>query len=255
MKKKIITVLVAVLAIFALFTFSACDTTPPAKMSKAELSTLYKDVADKSWQKLDVANPTQSVLSLSSVATLPSNEYEVPSAVLGEYSTKMGQIVALVNMVGDLYANDSYVNVDKAVTFYVNYVFSLTRTEIAKVCVLPVVNKDDGVVTLKASVQTESLGYNYYEFIASYDFNSSMLGDFRVIANENGLCFDASVKSNKTYVNNACFTSDYEAELDDIIEGFKTDCKNGKSISASFQTEFDAYIRICAKLTNGTSSL
>ena len=255
MKKKIITVLVAVLAIFALFTFSACDPTPPAKMSKAELSTLYKDVADKSWQKLDVANPTQSVLSLSSVATLPSNEYEVPSAVLGEYSTKMGQIVALVNMVGDLYATDSYVNVDKAVTFYVNYVFSLTRTEIAKVCVLPVVNKDDGVVTLKASVQTESLGYNYYEFIVSYDFNSSTLGDFRVIANENGLCFDASVKSNKTYVNNACFTSDYEAELDDIIEGFKTDCKNGKSISASFQTEFDAYIRICAQLTNGTSSL
>ena len=255
MKKKIITVLVAVLAIFALFTFSACDPTPPAKMSKVELSTLYKDVATKSWQKLDIENPTQSVLSLSSVASLPSNEYEVPSAVLGEYKTKMGQIVALVNMVGDLYANDSYANVDKAVIFYVNYVFSLTNTEMAKVCVLPVVDKADGVVSLKASVQTESLGYNYYEFIASYDFNSSMLGDFRVIANENGRCFDASIRNGKTYVNNACFTSEYEAELDDIIEGFKTDCKNGKSISASFQTEFDAYIRVCAQLTNGTSSL
>ncbi len=250
MKKKMLTVFIAIMSFFTLVFAPACTTLPPSGMTKAELSVTYKTVAQQMWSMLGVVNPTQSTLSLSTTASLPSDKHEVTGGAKEQYKTGASVTVGVVNLVGDLFANDNFVKTDKPVIFYVNSITSVTNSEIVKICVLPKVDEVNDVVKLELTMQGEKLGMNYYNFTINYDFEATTnnTSSFRVVVKSNDSISDYIVENGAFYFNNACYTETYEEALDEIIQDFSSACSAGKSLSASFQTEYDTYLRLISRV-------
>lgn len=256
--KKLKRFLIAIVAIVVFATcsvcFVACDNNDNNNnnsnnnqtLTREELSAAFKDSASAAFELLGYDNSKTKKALMSASYNIPvvGEELDESGTDIKHLKANAISCVALVNMVGDLYANENFPITEKAVNFNVDY---MTRT--ANFTILPKVNKDENIVEMEIIFDVAGT-VMYYYFQLNYDFESQELSSFSIhivivgTPSDNYQC--QRMSDGKFYMSTSP-SQEYINAIASIKTDFFAKKETGISLEADFQTEFDAYTAISQK--------
>lgn len=173
MKKLVSFLLAACLCLSFGLTFTACgknDDESPKEMTKEEISAAYKTVASEAYKKLGFdPNPSEATANKSEVAAMSIKslpEIGQEETVAASHGLAFAvSLVAIADMVGDLYANPEFTVTDKVVTFSVAG---------ATISLLPVLDVENNRVYIEC-ISNVAGGTSYLVLDFSFNFSSKTL--------------------------------------------------------------------------------
>lgn len=244
MKKKILGFVLAVsLTVVGAFALTGCS--GGNEMSREQLSSSFKEVSSAAYSKLGFEKEQSS--TVASLFSIPEVGSEVDINGMDAKFLKANAIacVALVDMVGDLYANEDFVVTDNAVTFTIS-----NNNKDANLTILPKLDKVANKAELQMVLDMSSDSYAYYYFDMNYDFEAKTLNSFtiHIVLSFSG---KDSYQCQRMVGDKFYMTDNPEKEYVDAVAEIKTDYITKKQaavvLTASFQKEFDVYTAVSQK--------
>lgn len=253
--RRINKILISVLSIVVFATctvcFVACDNhnegNDQITLTREELSAAFKDSANAAFTLLGFDNSnTKNVAKSMTSYNLPVVGDKVDESGTDIKHLKANAIssVALINMIGDLYANKNFVVTNKAVSFEVNY-----NNNTAKLTILPKVDKIENKVEMEISLELSG-SLMYYCFELDYDFETEILSSFSIHIVFPGDISDG-YQCQRMDGDEFYMTTNPPQNYVDALAGIKNEFlakkQDAVNLTANFQTEFDAYMAISQK--------
>ncbi len=254
MKKLVSFLLAACLCLSFGLTFTACgkkDDESPKEMTKEEISAAYKTVASEAYKKLGFdPNPSEATANKSEVAAMSIKslpEIGQEETVAASHGLAFAvSLVAIADMVGDLYANPEFTVTDKVVTFSVAG---------ATISLLPVLDVENNRVYIEC-ISNVAGGTSYLVLDFSFNFSSKtldamtlglFLGDNEEKVKPN---FYVRMTDNKFYwlgVLGGETTEEYETTGNELYAAFNEKKKDEVTLTADFSAEYAAYMQTVQK--------
>ena len=271
--KKLVSIL---LAICVCLTFGimlvACGEKPDEKqpadeskeMTREEISTTYKTIANEAYKKLNfnqTSDTTVSAFKATSLSTtsLPEigDEVDVNSKDQKFLRANAISMVAMIEFVGNLYANSNFVITEKIVSFMVT--MSMGSTEVVvSFSILPVIDKDNNRAYIEMTLEQNN-SIVYYAFDLSFDFstntlNSMALGIFGIDANGDIESVNCQRMEGEKFYLTTTGTDEYNAQAKQLYSDFTTKKQEEVKLTADFSTEFNAYQQVSQKAYNDAAN-
>ncbi len=252
MKKLFSLFLVFILALSCSMMLVACKPDKPGdgdgdsgeQLTRAEIATIYKEVAQKSWQKIGY----QDVVQPSLMSAIPDKKVETTDAQkIANIKGNAKSAIGVVYMIGLLYENDAFILTNGIAKFNavvslfgmtVNYSFTLkTSLDIENDKVY--LESISGVSEFEGSEQ-----YCYAEI--DYDFDSKEVKAFNFISIQGNMAVDMALTLDGRYMW-------YEGleQTDTFVEAvlaqkqqFASSCENDVVLEGDFGVECQVYFNI-----------
>lgn len=213
------------------------------EMSRAELSAAFKDSAKAAFLQLGF-DTASNVAAQTMAYNLPvvGEEVDINGTDAKHLKANAIACVGLINMIGELYENESYPLTDKTVGFTVNY-----RGINADLTILPKVDKEADKVELEMLLDLAESGSFYYYFDMDYHFETkslSMFGIHLVISSGSSDMFQSQRMENGKFYLEDDPAQEYIDGLSNVKTSFLTQKESGLVLTESFQEEFDGYLEI-----------
>ena len=249
MKKFISMFISALLALAACCVFVSCnEPTPPAGeggLTKAEISSLYSQIASDAWEKIDVAEPTEqaAAVSLMSVTDVPDKTVEATDAnAIKNVKLNAVAMPAFLKMLSNLYANDNFVLSDGIVKF--NATITLGGQQFAqKFALTSSIDQTNGKVYFEVTVEVNgATQYNLCDI--DYDFTAKKITAFRYCAAMPGFFADMKVDAqDKMYIYQTSDAADaFAVAISAKKTDFETSSEQGQVLTADFSSEVQSYM-------------
>lgn len=254
MKKLVSLLLIVCLCLSFGLMLTACgknNDESPKEMTREEISAAYKTVADEAFKKLGFdPNPSEAAANKSEIAAMSIKSLpEIGQEETVAASHGLGfavSLVAIADMVGDLYANPEFTVTDKVVTFDVAG---------AAISLLPVLDAENNRIYIEFMSKVAG-GTSYLVLDFSYNFSSKtldamtlglFLGDNEEEVKPN---FYVRMTDNKFYWLGELggeTTEEYETTGNELYAAFNEKKKDEVTLTADFSAEYAAYMQTVQK--------
>ena len=233
------------------------------EMTREEISTTYKTIASKAYEKLNFTKTDTTVFKTKanafSMTSLPEIGVEIDINSKDQKLVKANAIsmVAMIEFVGNLYANSDFTITDKIVSFTVT--MSMGSTEVAtSLSILPVIDRENNRVYIEMTLEQNNTK-TYYVFDLGFDFststlNSMALGVFGIGANGDFEYMNCQRMDGDKFYLTTTGTDEYNAQAKQLYSDFTARLEEGIKLTADFNTEFNAYQQISQKAFNDAAN-
>lgn len=261
MKKLFSLILVVVMAFSCSLMLTACAPENPGdgdgdggEMTRAEIATTYKEVADSAWEKIGFEGIVQPALMS---ATFPDQKVETtdPHEIL---NIKMNakSAIGVIYMVGLLYENDAFVLENGIAKFNASvnvfsmdmeYTFSLKSS----------LDVENNKVYLESISEVSGIPgsqqYCYAEI--NYDFDEKEVKAFDFISSQGGMSVDMALTTDGKYMWYMAVdpTDAFALAVEAQKTLLTTSAESIELIQENFGTECQAYFDILQDAVGGTN--
>ena len=232
------------------YTCTSCEQTKTEQISattelvltKSDLQMLFKTVAQNLWFNLDAGNPAAGATPLS--VNLQTDFVEITDpAELKVLKADAATFTALVNMIGDYYANENFIVSDKALTFIVNAThLSSQGTMDIELTILPVVDVQNNKITLEMLMVMPDLTTMYYNFDIDYNFvGTKNVTGFNMLVIQNKSSYIQQKMQDQKFYAVKTFTTAQKSAANQLQTNFLTKKTQGPTLQGNFSDEFNNY--------------
>lgn len=211
-------------------------------LTKSDLQMLFKTVAQNLWFNLDAGNPAAGATPLS--VNLQTDFVEITDpAELKVLKADAATFTALVNMIGDYYANENFIVSDKALTFMVNTThLSSQGTMDIELTILPVVDVQNNKITLEMLMVMPDLTTMYYNFDIDYNFvGTKNVTGFNMLVIQNKSSYIQQKMQDQKFYAVKTFTTAQKSAANQLQTNFLTKKTQGPTLQGNFSDEFNNY--------------
>ncbi len=259
MKKLLTTFLTFLLTLSAAIGLVGCNDGDDGELTKAELSTLFKNAAAGAWEKLGAGSPTASMVSAKAVnktnvvspfaVTVPDELQEVEEGRLKNAKADAATMISFVYMIGDYYSNEDFIVSSDAVTFTVEAThLSSQGTVSAELTLLPTVDKEKDKLAFEMILDVDSMSLiAYYNFEIGYDFDGNDgVTSYRLVMVQTQTAMgytgytDQKMENGKYYeIKDENLSNDYKTAANAMKTAFESKKANGQMITGNLSDEFN----------------
>lgn len=211
-------------------------------LTKSDLHMFFKLVAKNLWHTLDAGNPAAGTTPLS--INLQTEFVEITDpAELKVLKADAATFTALVNMIGDYYANENFIVSDKALTFMIDAAnLSSQGSMNIELTMLPVVDIQNNKITLEMLMVMPDLSTMYYNFDIGYDFaGTNNVTDFNMLVIQNKSSYTQQKMENQKFYAVKTFTTEQKTAANQMQTNFLTKKTQGPTLQGNFSDEFNNY--------------
>lgn len=251
MKNKILCLIMA-LFIFApcVMMLSACTPNEEPPLTNVELAAIYKDIADSTWEKMDIQNPTTSLMS-----AIPDFKTETSDADQVEnIKLNANGMAGLLYMLGLLYENENFITTNNIAVFDANISIMQTNT-IQNYILSSSIDKSLNKLYLEAVITT--MGNKQYSNLeADYNFETKELISFRFCSSIGEFAFvDMALTEDNKYMwyETDSASDEYAVSLLAKRDNFEASAVNIEKLSVFFDNEVQVYMDILENEINGAN--
>ena len=234
------------------------------EMTREEISTVYKTIASKAYEKLNFTKQADTTMfkakaTALSMTSLPEigDEVDINSNDQKFVRANAISMVAMIEFVGNLYANSEFTITDKIVSFTVTA--SIGSTEVAgSFSILPVIDKDNNRAYIEMTLEQHG-SIAYYVFDLGFDFssntlNSMALGIFGIGANGDFEYMNCQRMVKDKFYLTTTGTDEYNAQAKQLYSDFTAKLQEEVKLTADFSTEFNVYEQVSQKAFNDAAN-
>ncbi len=233
--------------------------TPPA-LTKSELATIYKEIAQSAWATLGYTDPTQSTPTPTSLSFVTDTPETNDPTTIKQLKSVLAGSAAVVNMIGEYFNNDNFVISDKPVSFAINEITvpGVPYTDV-KISMKTKIDKDADMLYVEfymtGKIGTEDyIEYDYSEI--GYDFDGEDgVKSFQLITRRKmpGMA-NLMYGEERLQEDGKCFMTDeaspaFIAQVDELYNAYMTAKAQEIALTeGNFDAEFNNYLNITNRL-------
>lgn len=249
--KKLLKGFMALALVFSsLFVVTACgkdDDSQP--LTKAELSTLYKEVALETWESLGVEDPTVSTTAL--LANIVDKKNETTDAnSIANIKANANSMAGLIYMVSLLYANENFETTNNVAKFDADIVIE-SQTFAQSYVLKTSLDKENNKVYLEALV-TVMGSVQYSNLEVDYDFATKTLKSYRFVTNVDviGQYVDMGLTADGKYMwyDTTSETDEFAVAVEAEKTALTTAANSVTKLTTKFSSEIQTYMNVIQKV-------
>ncbi len=246
MKKKILSFIFAVFIMLpCVFAITACGpqdppTNPPEAPTNAELAVIYKEVADRTWAKAGLDNPTESATPTSAVADLKQETTD--ARALANIKNNADTTAGILYMLSLLYQNENFYTTNNIAKFDAT-VTIFGSTHVQNFTLASSVDLENNKLYLE-SVSEVGGTQQYSQFTANYNFEEKELVSFRFCSSIGADAFvdmELTADNKNMWYETEDATSEYSVWFMAEKADFVASANAVEKLTANFDTEVQTY--------------
>lgn len=256
--KRFLILFLALLLSFSVFSVGCGDGgNGGGELTRAELATTYKEVAESTWEMYDYQVPTNSGLSLMS-ASIPDKKQEATEQSDIE-NIKMNMITmgAFLYMLGSLYTNDAFVVTNGYAKF--SATVSIGGGEFEQgYLIKSSIDKPNGKIYFESIMSLADMSEQYSNLVITYDFTAKEVKAFTFITKISSgpmtMYGDMALTEDGKYlmyeIDLALSTdaNDFTAAVDVVVNEFKSGAEGVEKLTTDFSSEMQIYFDVLNSL-------
>lgn len=253
MKKKILSFIFAVFIMLpCVFAISACAPQappPPEEPTNAELAVIYKEVADRTWAKAGLDNPTESA-SLTS-ATIDLKQETTDLHALANIKNNANNVAGILYMLSLLYQNENFYTTNDIAKFDAT-VTMFGQTYEQGFTLSSSVDLENNKLYLESVSEVGGIE-QYSRFEANYNFEEKELISFRFCSSIGADAFvdmELTADNKNMWYETEDATSEYSVWFIAKKADFVASANAVEKLTANFNTEIQTYFTMLEEQIN-----
>lgn len=248
--KKLLTFVLAFLLSLSVFA-TGCNGNQDGQgeqLSRAEISTIYMEVAESTWEMYDYQKPETNSLSLLSV-DIPDKKVETTNpSQIENIKINMITMGGFLYMLGSLYTNEAFVVTDGYANF--DATISIGGEEFDQnYLIKSSIDKENGKIYFESVLTVDQMSeqYSYLEIV--YDFTNKEVKAFNFITKVSGSSFSmynnmALTEDGKNLWYDTNEADDFTLAVDTLSSEFKAGGESIEKLTTDFSTEMQVYFDV-----------